>query len=111
MNTTQFLRARIAEDERSVLDARYITADTINATTGEVLSAHNTTKTAEPPFPGFNVIRVLTECAAKRAIIEEFTSDPDYDEYPLNTCRDKVLNIMAAVYADHPDCNPNWKTP
>jgi len=39
--------------------------------------------------------RVLAECAAKRAIIEDY--------------RPLALRHLAAVYSDHPDYQPEWR--
>ena len=79
---TEFLLARIAEDEE-----------------------------AARQFPGAADLRVLRECAAKRAIIEHcrtleakvFNDDLwNVDEH------DDILQSLAAVYSDHPDYRSEW---
>lgn len=46
--------------------------------------------------------RVLAECEAKRRIVAEvFPITPDYD--PLY-----VQKVLAQVYSDHPDFDPSW---
>ena len=71
-----------------------------------------------------NPTRVLAECAAKRAIVEMHRRDPDVqrmiygDIYPCTECGDAddspmewpcpTMRILAAVYADHPDYQPEW---
>ena len=47
--------------------------------------------------------RVLAECAAKRAIVEQ-AERTDSGWWESN-----YIAILAAVYADHPDYQPEWK--
>ena len=108
MNITEFLLACIAEDE-------YDANRELLLGTSTVLTRMNA--------------RVLAECAAKRAIIEEHSpvdysgigmkspnacnlcgvektmSDWEWDEnsYPCNT-----LRALAAIYAGHPDYQEAW---
>ena len=51
-----------------------------------------------------NPARVLAECAAKRAIIEQ-VSDVAWGGYAV---RDVVLGHLAAVYKTHPDYRDDW---
>ena len=88
MNITEFLLARIAEDE---LRARSLLANT--------QEGYDINEYAE---------RMIAECAAKRAIIagiiperDPQTGNPDYD--PL-----WVIRELAAVYASHPDYQEAW---
>jgi len=46
-----------------------------------------------------NPARVLAECAAKRAIIDEYTGSP---------ATFQIIAHMAAVYRDHPDYRQEW---
>lgn len=50
--------------------------------------------------------RVLAECQAKRAIIEQVSDIEWTGSYAV---RDVVLGHLAAVYADHPDYQPEWR--
>jgi hypothetical protein len=83
----EFLEARIAEDE----------AD-----------AKPTVELEDDDCRGWAIAyaeRVLAECAAKRAIIEAFNpAAPDLDPY---VGRD-VMAMLAVVYKDHSDYNPEW---
>ncbi len=80
MTITEFLLARIAEDEAVALAAN---GPSVHA------ARHDPT-------------RVLAECAAKRAIIEQAErSDSGWWE-------SIYVAILAAVYADHPDYDPSW---
>jgi hypothetical protein len=110
---TEFLLARIAEDEAVALEAR-------DAPRPSYATAWYTG--AEVPLPlGIGLIktmspaRVLAECEAKRRIVGDFTGerlDADY-----NDCGDEcvgnalhwVLRALALPYADHPDYDPAWR--
>ena len=86
MTITEFLLARIAEDE-AVARAWRTRIDQ-----GEI------------PILFHGVVipdRVLAECAAKRRIVEGWR-----DEYHDTW----VLMHLASVYADHPDYDPAWAT-
>jgi hypothetical protein len=108
MNITEFLEARIAEDEsranawQSRLDDLTIPAYMIGGT--------------------INPARLLAECAAKRAIIRSYQSCREVDvntnivtEFGVKltasgmaTGLEIALKSLAAVYADHPDYQPEW---
>lgn len=119
MTITEFLLARIAEDEAH---ATRVPTDWLYP---EDYPALEMTEIG----PGHTLIvsptRVLAECQAKRAIIarhsevsDDGSPDPvpwdvtcsggDYDiiRYP-ETCPE--LRFLAAVYADHPDYREEWK--
>jgi hypothetical protein len=87
---TDFLLARIAEDEAVALRARD------NAGSFGV-GGHMVAWT-----PG----RVLAECEAKRRIIERVSEVKWTGSYAV---RDVVLEILALPYADHPDYRPEWR--
>lgn len=62
--------------------------------------------------------RVLAECAAKRAIIEQaapalnliggFQDTVTEREYMLAVIAKRSIRTLAAVHADHPDYSPEW---
>jgi hypothetical protein len=81
MTLTEFLTARLDEDEA---DAR----DDDGSPT---------------PIGMWDPDRVLAEVAAKRAIVDKAT---DYDE---RWALDEVLRHIAAPYADHPDYDEAWR--
>jgi len=110
MNITEFLEARIAEDEEQAENVRFLGW-----------------------FPGkkygittVSHARVLAECAAKRAIIAEHGRGDSYVSDWCETCAQwwasevgegppgvawpcLTLKALAAVYADHPDYQQGWK--
>lgn len=94
MSITDFLLARIAEDEREA----NVCLDQYRR--GEGGSKRRWT-------------RVLAECAAKRAIVEAF--DPadleseDRGAYFYAEGIGDAVKILAAVYADHPDYLDEWR--
>lgn len=107
MTITEFLLARIAEDEahvgRCLADLR-VARDDIS--------------------PSSPYARTLAECAAKRALVkfhqpmpvQDAKYDPNckgcweasgMDGAPTYPC--PSLRMIAAVYAAHPDYNPEWR--
>lgn len=88
MTITEFLEARIAEDEAR---AKYVSE---YGDTGGL----------------FTPTRVLAECAAKRAIIAEHAPvDPcDAHDAMFSTITCDTIRALAAVYADHPDYQQEW---
>lgn len=96
MDIKEFLLARIAEDEEM--------ADTFHEKyCGWCLHQG----------PGFNEDgcicghpqKLIRECTAKRAIIDAFDPEAPFNDpyvgHPL-------LGMLAAVYSDHPDYQPEW---
>lgn len=134
MTLTEFLLARIAEDEKVAHDA----ADTADAEMWESDSDGETVR----GFGGslqdvlrsgwqtgdcghdcpevthaarFDPARVLAECEAKRQIIQGDYWGQD-DEFVEGPVVHNVLLILATVYANHPDYQPEspewqWQRP
>jgi hypothetical protein len=91
LTLTDFLLARIAQDERA---ARKL-AETDRR---PALSLATTINHPE---------RLLAECAAKRAIVERAAlANEGNDRLCLG---DTVLTELAAIYADHDDYRDEWK--
>lgn len=146
MNITEFLLARIAEDEELAKGATpgpwtTMTEETADGENIYYTVEHGTEQLCDMALTSrqgwhdaehiahHDPARVLAECAAKRAIIEEHSpvdysgigmkspnacnlcgvektmSDWEWDEnsYPCNT-----LRALAAIYADHPDYQEAW---
>lgn len=100
MTITEFLEARIAEDEAQAKESQHY-EDDIWETAG-----------------WWNPTRVLAECAAKRKLIaiSEEVERMDYQitqEWggsgeAIDGTADDMLKAMASVYADHPDYQQEW---
>jgi hypothetical protein len=102
MTIDEFLDARIAEDEAAAEAA---------------IDGH-----FEASFPWTDVdvlrhierwssARVLTECAAKRAIVRQLKSamdDPWTYEFMARDLAEETLFMMARPWAEHPDFSPAW---
>lgn len=88
MTITEFLLARVAEDEANA-------ASWYEDWGGNM-----------EPLRG----RVLAECAAKRAIVADCsTINPEhYDPYEVRPFAKAILRELASVHADHPDFDPEW---
>jgi hypothetical protein len=57
--------------------------------------------------------RVLAECEAKRRIVEELCyvggpGEPEWVPYDLDS--QSILQLLAAPYANHPDFDEDWRT-
>lgn len=101
MTLTEFLEARIAEDEA---DARFTRAHSYGSRVG-----------------GFTPARVLAECEVKRRIVRDAQANftiadldgPNWDDAAESHIRAieslSVLRVLAAVFADHPDYDEAWR--
>lgn len=99
MTIVEFLLARIAEDEaraRGRREAMLCVAEKWPTLSEDVRNLIDVR----------GVDRALTECQAKRAIIEQVSDIEWTGSYAV---RDVVLGHLAAVYADHPDYQPEWR--
>ena len=118
---TEFLLARIAEDEavaRAAVDedGRWHVDQSHPLYEAEVRGdiyiydegGHTAEQAAR--IARHDPARVLAECAAKRAIIEQAASYSPELEHGDNGewAFDVTLRSLAAVYADHPDYQPEW---
>ena len=107
MNITEFLAARITEDEAEAQVAK--------------------AEFAHGGYGCYGPARVLAECAAKRAIIEQSEAANDLDKFQEEDrpkwieefdgrdfakapyLGEQLLRILAAVYKDHPDYQQEWE--
>jgi hypothetical protein len=99
----EFVLARIAEDEAAALA---VEADVWDQAEGRWR---------------YRPTRVLAECEAKRRIVERWRdltyeveqaeSRGDYDAAPVATAfaYEQVVKVIAAVRADHPDYQEDWR--
>lgn len=109
MSITEFLLARIAEDEeRAEFVARQIEGNNWTPPSEPwMLSWHD-----EYDLLCIEPSRALADCEAKRRIVEEARNyspelaEGDNGEWAL----DMAVRALASVYADHPDYRDEWKS-
>lgn len=99
MTLIEFLLARIYDDEAAIYHL---------PPPGQDGSVQTRSPTVNAYLARWNPERTLAECEAKRGIIERHQCDlpthsPDYRARPA------VLRDLAAVYADHPDYQEDWR--
>ena len=99
MSIVEFLLARIAEDETEAASYTMTEAAAIG------LDRPGSVAVVPPERS-----RMLTECAAKRAIIEK-VGEIEYNSGDLWTHEmgEELLAHLGAVYADHPDYREEWR--
>jgi len=121
MTIVEFLEARIGEDEALAYEAKSWAAvgqvDWIGQP-GDGLAPR--LGAGGPHITAWSPARVLAECKAKRAIIEQAQNateaEKEYDDYEWQGTvsrsepwtGDAIVYALAAVYADHPDYDPAW---
>jgi len=111
MTLTEFLLARISEDEAAALAAgssgddqhwwvdgpAKVSGKWWIYSTGEKFAHEHTARHIARHDPA----RVLAECEAKRRIVELFPSPAPVDSW--DEAGERVLEMLALPYADHPD--------
>ena len=113
MTLTEFLLARIAEDESAVEDWPIDGPWGAHPDGGMWVDSY-----ARPIYAPR--ARVLAEVEAKRRIVEDvhFDGSGDYVQPWCSTCSDdenlvdlpcQTLRLLALPYADHPDCDEEWR--
>lgn len=118
MRITEFLLARIAEDEAVAVAAEpheeWISVGKIEDSGMDTADGEHVAR--------WSPARVLAECEAKRRIVdwvapvtgtERVPTDRRgvYDRRPVrhvNEDAEGLLRLLAAPYADHPDYDPAW---
>lgn len=127
MTITEFLEARIAEDEAYAAQAHGRHYGWVDNWRAETMQGTKTESVIYAHAFRFSPERLLAECAAKRAIIAAHPIVEDVVEvstrikwgFACETCfsyGDMVedngycdtLRSLAAVYADHPDYQQEW---
>ena len=99
MTLTEFLLARIEEDEAEASWVRHENRETVAAQFYGDLNA---------AWIHSRNIQTLAECEAKRRIVEKYDHARDYGQGPggwLEQC----VGYLAGVYADHPDFDEAWR--
>ena len=122
---TDFLLARIAEDEAVAREAQpgawQLVRGDIVGSSGETIAGGDYHSFTDPDTAAHiarhDPARVLAECAAKRDLIRVCTAElsgrdiegamSDGDDGPW--LADHVLHTLASIYADHPDYQEAWR--
>jgi hypothetical protein len=100
LTLTEFLLARIAEDEAAARDDG-----------ADAMMGHRWKHAPENVYQELQAVvlansrRVLAECEAKRLVVKGFEPYGELDDM----FAPEILAILAAVYADHPDYRDEWK--
>lgn len=105
MTLTEFLLARIAEDEAVAIAAVQ------GFTEGDFWRDGNTTTLASARHvASHGPARVLAECEAKRRIVAGLSGvlAQSRNEQQIQNAQ-TTLGHLAAVYADHPDYRDEWR--
>jgi hypothetical protein len=96
---TDFLLARIAEDKAraGAVPSPVTTGGRLDTLTGRARARF---------VADWQPARVLAECEAKRKQVEHLIRFMENDYAPWN---EEQLQIMAAVYSDHPEYREEWR--
>lgn len=121
MNLTEFLLARIAEDE----EVAKAVAQEIRAELARDIylpgqgpdpddrGMYRASDGTDSPAVVVGPARVLAECQAKRRIVEMWSTRNEQSDHPTigahATGLSLAIRALAAVYADHPDYDGAWR--
>jgi hypothetical protein len=102
---TEFLLARVAEEEQMAVQSLQIS-----------LQGANLVSLGKPDAPPIMILhpdRVMAECEAKRHIAERTSVPPQmYAEPEELAAYDEavyICRILAAIYDEHPDYDEAWR--
>lgn len=125
MTLTEFLLARIAEDEAvaraALVEAVYLHyGDTAAEALLGLAEGEGAQAVAVAHFARHDPARVLAECEAKRAAIDAAWDDHERIEGEWGMCQSReqmdakddvpaVIAHLAAIYSDHPDYRAEWR--
>ena len=116
---TQFLLARIAEDE-AVARAASLGPWHVNPESDEVLAVDDITvcdafalsgpqlRATTAHIARHDPARVLAEGAAKRAVVWLYNSESEYERGDYGQGVEDALLRLATPYAEHPDYDAEW---
>jgi hypothetical protein len=116
MTITEFLLARIAEDEDDAQDAYYDGQRWVPEEEAVVAADRD----LEPALfldrkrdathaANWSPARVLAECEAKRRIVADRPLPIGHFWDGQRAQHDNALRFLASVYADHPDYRDEWR--
>lgn len=115
MTLTEFLLARIAEDEAAASECARATERepvSLRATDGQATSS---ALSAMEHIVRWDTRRVMAECEAKRRIVETHNeAESWYADNPHAAAGEldglvTALKALALPYADHPDYDEKWR--
>ena len=122
LTLTEFLLARIADEERLAHDAasegtphrtgwQWWTSKKDTTPDGEVLGPRGSIEMSPS--------RALAECEAKRRVVDRYLAqlarqvDPEESQLSADICAEEyadwVIPVLALPYADHPDYDEAWR--
>lgn len=99
ITVTEFLLARIAEDEAVAHKAEHFRQGQLWVVTGMDNAVG----------VNYNPARVLAECEAKRRIVGLHTASVRAVSEGLSAQTRRACQALAAVYADHEDYRQEWR--
>jgi hypothetical protein len=99
---TEFLLARITEDEQQARD--FGARDVVLCEKPGPWSSEMWETIADPAGSAYPTARVLTECEVKRWMVEMF-GVTDYARYN----DPEIMRRLALIYADHEDYRDEWR--
>lgn len=104
MTITEFLLARIAEDEAAARSLDAELAKEFGSTEAQLSSELSLAGSGYMDYPVLTVdsTRVLAECQAKRVAVDWYLNDDA-------TVMEATIRALAAVNADHPDYREEWR--
>lgn len=125
---TDFLLARIAEDEKAARDRSRtavmpdgnLTERGLTSRSRRTWQIYSEVDNEWRASDARDVARVLAECEAKRRIIEMHPQTRQYGEcHTLSEAEPRIVDlgldlpaellVLASVYADHPDYRQEWR--
>lgn len=110
MSIVEFLRARLDEDEAIARNALGLLGMETPWHDIETLRQRGLTRADARHVARHSSRRVLREVEAKRRIVDDYRA-PTLDDCQTDDDTPPplwVIRALAAVYADHPDYQPDW---
>lgn len=112
---TEFILARVAEDEEDARDAHYEgqrwvpEEETVVAADRDLYPVLFLDRKRDAAHAAnWSPARVLAECEAKRRIVEQFDGWDGLVYDGWTQAASLVLSEFAAIWADHPDYREEW---
>lgn len=125
MTITEFLLARIAEDEaaaravkplgsvydmggKQLEEVLYVSRQRFSSSDGRARSDQDAEATGL--LGRYDPTRVLVECEAKRRIVEDYKHLDEAGPGALTAHAEWVCRALSSIYAGHPDYRDEWRS-